>query len=297
MTSLRQLQFIVALNDALNFSRAADACFVTQPTLSAGLKDFEEAHGVRLAERTKRSVVMTPIGQQIAARARAVLTSVQDIEELAARSRGLLRGDIRLGAISTIGPYLIPRALKLLRAQFPDLRLYLREEPTKALIDGLNAGRLDVILMALPFDTHNIETECLFDDGYQLATPLNHDLPANKTQIEAMLAQTPLLLLEDGHCLQNHVLSAFANVAITQDETFAATSLNTLISMVEEGLGITLLPQIAIDAGVATGASLSLTNLPKARPRQIALAWRPTSAFAESFTTLAAIFRKARLAG
>lgn len=291
MTSLRQLRFLVALSDELNFSRAAELCHVTQPTLSAGLKELEAGLGVALAERTNRSVILTPIGQAIAERGRAVLAEVKDIEDLAARSTGLLRGEVRLGTIPTIGPFLIPKALPLLRKRFPDLKLYLREELTQTLVDGLMAGRLDVILVALPFEIGKLETELLFEDGYQLATPVGHPASMKRRVDGIQLEGKPLLLLEKGHCLQRHALSAFTDVEVQRDETFAATSLITLISMVEEGLGITLLPQIAVDAGVASGHDLALRPLAGACPRQIVLAWRHTSAHADDFRKLAAVLR------
>lgn len=294
MTSLRQFRFLVALADELHFSRAAEACNVTQPTLSAGLKELEEGLGVTLAERTRRSVILTPIGATIAERARSVLGEVKDIEELAARSSGTMRGDLRLGTIPTIGPFLIPRALPILRQRFPELKLYLREELTESLMDGLVSGRLDVILIALPFDIGELETAELFEDGYQLASPVGQPLAAKNSIVGADLQDNPLLLLEKGHCLQRHALSAFSEVAVEQDETFAATSLITLIAMVGEGLGITLLPQIAVDAGIATGHDIVLTPLHGARPRTVVLAWRPTSAHARDFLVLAEIFRAAR---
>ncbi len=294
MTSLRQLRFLVALAEELNFSRAAAACHVTQPTLSTGLKELEDTLGIALAERTKRSVILTPVGHAIAERARSVLAEVRDIEEIAERSRGLLRGTLRLGSIPTIGPFLIPKALPLLRVRFPDLKVYLREELTEPLVEGLIAGRLDVILIALPFDIGALKTEFLFEDEYQLATPLSSPVAAKERVGGDELADMPLLLLEKGHCLQRHALTAFPNIELPRDDRFAATSLNTLISMVEEGLGTTLLPQVAIDAGVAKGHSLNLMPLEGASPRRIALAWRHTSAQADDFKLLAEIFRMAR---
>lgn len=294
MTSLRQLRFLVTLADALNFSRAAEACHVTQPTLSAGLKELEDALGVSLVERTRRSVILTPIGTTIAERARSVLAEVNDIEQLAARSTGPLQGDLRLGAIPTIGPFLLPKALRLLRKRYPHLKLYLREEPTEQLLDGLVAGRLDVILMALPFEIGKASTELLFEDGYQLATPRGHPLSKQKKVTGADLAGSPLLLLDKGHCLHQHALSAFPDVDLPHDKAFGATSLMTLMAMVEEGLGITLLPQIAIDAGIASGHAIALTPLKGASPRRVILAWRSTSAYGEDFTSLAKIFRSAK---
>ncbi|WP_299820045.1 hydrogen peroxide-inducible genes activator [uncultured Roseibium sp.] len=290
--TLRQMRFLVAVADELNFSRAAKVCFVTQPTLSTGLKELEERLGVVLAERTKRSVILTPVGAEIAARARAVLVSVREIEDLAATRAGSDGGDLRLGSIPTIGPFLVPRALPAIRKAFPDLRLLLREEMTENLLEGLHDGRLDLILFALPFDTSGLETMHLFDDGYHLATTPGSlgTTPVSGSELDG----TRLMLLERGHCLQRHALSAFPERNILQDDSFSATSLSTLISMVSEGVGITLLPDLAIDAGVLGGQKIDIAPLPDACPRRVVLAWRTTSARIDLFRKLGEILRETR---
>ncbi|MEJ2118947.1 MAG: LysR substrate-binding domain-containing protein, partial [Alphaproteobacteria bacterium] len=202
LPSLRQLRFLVALADELHFSRAAEVCNVTQSTLSSGLKELETTLGVSLAERTKRSVVMTPVGREIAERARALLADARDIVDLAAGRAGTLRGDLALGTIPTIGPFLIPKMLPTLRQTFPELRLYLREELTDSLIAGLKSGRLDVILIALPYEIGDLAVAPLFEDGYQLMTPPSHPLAALSQVTGKDLAERRLLLLEKGHCLQ-----------------------------------------------------------------------------------------------
>lgn len=294
MVTLRQLRFLVTLSDTLNFSRAAELCHVTQPTLSAGLKELEDQLGVPLAERSKRSVMLTPLGIEIAARARVVLNNIADIEALANSHRGNFQSDLRLGAIPTVGPFLVPRALPLLRQTWPDQRLFLREELTESLVAGLAEGRLDLILVALPHPIGNLETEELFEDGYQLATPVDHPLSGNADITGAKLAGASLLLLEKGHCLQRHALEAYAEMGAPPGDAFAATSLPTLISMVEEGLGITLLPQLAVDSGIARSHNIALTPLPGACPRRVVLGWRATSPHAARFRQIAALFRQAR---
>ena len=285
--TLRQMRFLTAIADTLNFSRAAEICFVTQPTLSTGLRELEDRLGVQLAERTKRSVILTPVGAEIAQRARAVLLATQEIEELAAAQSAPEGGELRLGTIPTIGPFLIPRALPDIRARFPDLRLLLREEMTESLIAGLSAGRLDLILFALPFDAQGIEVMELFEDGYHLAAPPGSlgPAPVRGDQLEG----AKLMLLEKGHCLQRHALSAFPDRDLAQDDSFSATSLTTLISMVSEGLGITLLPNLALDAGVARGQDLAIAPLPDACPRRVVLGWRTSTARAKLFTALGQI--------
>lgn len=295
MTTLRQLRFLVAVADTLNFTQAAELCHVTQPTLSAGLKELEDQLGVSLAERSKRRVMLTPVGEELARRARSVLTDVADMEALAKAQSGIGQGDLRLGVIPTVGPFLIPRAMPMLREEWPGMRLFLREELTESLLEGLADGRLDLIVIALPHDIGTIETELLFEDGYQLATPLGHTLSGKQEVTGALLAGASLLLLEKGHCLQRHALEAYAEMRSPPGDAFAATSLPTLLSMVEEGLGVTLLPQLAVDAGIARGHSIDLTPLPNACPRRVVLSWRPTSPHAIRFRQIADVLRTARV--
>lgn len=293
MITLRQLRFLVAIADELNFSRAAEACFVTQPTLSAAIMALEGRLGVQLVERTRRSVMMTAAGAEIAERGRTLLRDAREIETLARSYRNPGEGDLHLGAIPTIGPYLIPRALPAIRRAFPQLRLYLREEVTERLIEGLMQGRLDLILIALPYDTGTLELCPLFDDGYQLATPAAAP-PPFATGEAALSDGGHLMLLDKGHCLQRHALQAYPHRHLDQDESFSATSLGTLISMVSEGLGITLLPELALQAGVAAAGEVRLTPLPDAKPRQVVLAWRPNSARKNVFRDLADMLKAVR---
>ena len=290
--TLRQLGFLVALADTHNFSRAAEAALVTQPTLSAGLKELEDRLGVALAERTKRSVVLTPAGIEIAERARAVLLATREIEAVAEAHSAPDAGILRFGAIPTIGPYLIPHALPQIRSTYPDLRLLLREEMTETLLSGLQEGRLDLILIALPFEVGGIETMDLFEDGYHLVGPPGSYGPGPLRG--AALEGSRLMLLEKGHCLQRHALSAFPDNGIQQDESFSATSLPTLISMVGEGLGITLLPDLAIDGGVLGAQNVAVAPLPDARPRKVVLAWRQTTPRAPLFRRLGEILKTTR---
>lgn len=294
LPTLRQLRFLVALSDELHFGRAAEACFVTQSTLSTGLKELEQLLGAPLAERTKRSVMMTPLGEDIAMRARHMLAEARDIVEMAQSQSGTLRGTVKLGTIPTVGPFLFPRLLPRLRQDYPELRLYMREELTESLITGLRAGRLDVILIALPFEIGDLETEHLFADDYQLATAPGHRLISDRPIGGPDLDQETFLLLERGHCLQRHALSAFPESHAKQDDTFAATSLPTLVAMVEEGLGITLLPQLSIDAGLTRHTDIQLTALAGTKPRNVVLAWRKSTARREDFRLLAQLLREER---
>jgi LysR family hydrogen peroxide-inducible transcriptional activator len=291
MFTLRQMGFLVALADHLNFSQAAEVCFVTQPTLSSGIKELEAILGVQLFERTKRRVMLTSVGAEVAHRARRLLLDAEEITALADAHRNPFQGTLRLGAIPTIGPYLIPRALPEIRKSMAGIRLFLREEMTESLIEGLTAGRLDVIVIALPFDTGNLQIAPLFEDGYHLASPPGWPAPAGTGARALEQAKGQLMLLEKGHCLQRHALAAYPGKLTKELDDFAATSLNTLIAMVSEGLGVTLLPDLAVSAGVARDSAVRLTPLPDACPRQVVLAWRPGSARAAVFQRLAGILR------
>ncbi len=295
MTTLRQLRFLVALSDTTNFSRAAETCHVTQSTLSTGLKELESRLGIKVAERSTHRVLMTPIGKILADRARDILAQVEDFEAVANAEVSAGITQIRLGVIPTVGPFLLPRALPSLRADWPEMQVYLREELTESLVAGLIDGRLDLILIALPHDLPpQVETETLFDDGYSLATPRAHPL-ANLSRVEGTdLAGRRLLLLERGHCLQKHALSSVPGIALEEDESFSATSLPTLVSMVEEGIGVTLLPHLAIDAGLAVGHDLHLSHLEGATPRRIVLAWRKSSAQSTVFRKIGENLRRSR---
>lgn len=293
MITLRQMRYLTAVADTLNFSRAAEMCFVTQPTLSAGIKELEDRLGVQLIERTRRSVMLTPLGEEMTKRARRLLLDAAEMETLARSHKNPFEGDLKLGSIPTIGPYLLPRALPAIRAAFPNLRVFLREEMTESLLDGLNAGRLDLVLFALPFPTGALRIMPLFEDGYQLASPPDQPVPHGA---EALTQSGQLMLLEKGHCLQRHALEAYPGRISAGVDSFAATSLTTLIAMVSEGLGITLLPNLAVRAGAVGNAKLKLTPLPDACPRRVALAWRPGSARADLFERLGELLRKHYLA-
>lgn len=295
MTTLRQLRFLVALDDTQNFSRAAELCNVTQSTLSTGLKELEARLRVRVAERTRQSVLMTSVGRDLADRARGILAEVTDFESRAEQEHVEGVAELRLGMIPTVGPFLMPRAMPLLRAALPNTKLYLREELTEPLIEGLMEGRLDLLLIALPHDLPpQIEAEILFSDGYWLVTPTDHPLANRQTVGADDLSDRHLLLLEKGHCLQRHAMSSFSNINLDEDESFSATSLPTLVAMVEEDLGITLLPKLSVDAGITKGHTLHLSDVQGACPRQVALAWRKSSPNVEVFRQVGLCLRDAR---
>jgi LysR family hydrogen peroxide-inducible transcriptional activator len=293
LPTLKQLRHFAALAEHRHFGKAAAACFVTQSTLSASLKELEEILQAPLVDRTKRQVVLTPLGEEILGRARKLLEEARDLTLAAQTAREPLSGTVRLGVIPTIGPFLLPRILPGLRRDYPKLRLYLREEQTAPLVAQLHDGHLDVLLIALPWNCGNVESAVLFNDRFSLALPKTHPL-ARQRKVEAAAARKEtLLLLEDGHCLRDHALSACRIGAKPHAEAFEATSLPTLVQMAANGLGVTLLPELAVDAGILVGSNLVTRPLAVDEPwREIALVWRKGTGRREEFQLLAKEIRK-----
>ena len=282
LPTLRQLQFLDALAAEGSFSRAADACHVPQPTLSAAIKELEALLSVQLVERSARGAALTRIGEEVARRARQILTETQDLVLAAQEAGEPLSGGFRLGAIPTIAPYALPGMLPVLRRAYPGLKLYLREEKTDRLIDALRARQLDAALIALPWEAAGIETKAIVADEFLLITPKGHRLAGRKTLTPDDLPQSELLLLEDGHCLRDHALSACTLPAPPRGAEVSATSLQTLVHMVAGGLGISLVPRLAMDDGLIAGVDVVSTPFsPPLMGRQIGLAWRTGSARAE----------------
>lgn len=281
LPTLRQLRYLVALADHQHFGRAAEACRATQSTLSAGLQELETLLGATLVERTKRRVAITPLGEEVVRRARLLLQGAEEITELVRAAGRPLSGPLRLGVIPTVGPYLLPRVLPALREAYPDLRLYLREDLTARLLERLADGDLDLVLLALPYRTDDFLTLPLFDDPFLLACPAGHSLATGATV--SVVPAEELLLLEEGHCLRDHALAAChlalpGNAAADRSDRLLATSLVTLVQMVAGGLGITLLPRLAVDNGVLAGTDLVARALSEGAPaRTIGLAWRKSS--------------------
>jgi LysR family transcriptional regulator, hydrogen peroxide-inducible genes activator len=275
LPSVRHLRHLIALADCGNFGRAADACHVTQSTLSASIKESEILLGAVLVDRTKRNVVFTPLGLEIVERARRIIVDIEELACTARAAREPLSGVLRLGAIPTIGPYLLPKVLPNLRRAYCQLKLYLIEDLTARLVDSLHQGKLDVVLVAFPYDCGDAETAILFEDPFVVGLPANHPL-TNRERVSAQkLASECLLLLRDGHCLRDHALAACHFADRHHREAFEATSLPTLVQMVDNGLGITLLPELAVAAGLLSGTGLVTRPLDSSDPaRKVGLAWR-----------------------
>jgi LysR family hydrogen peroxide-inducible transcriptional activator len=285
LPTLKQLQYLVALRDYGHFGKAAESCFVTQSTLSASLRELETLVGVTLVERTRRVVRFTPLGLRIAEKARRVLREAEELADMA-RAEGLpLTGELRMGVIPTIAPFLLPAILPRLRGRWPELKLFLREETSQAACDALHRGQLDCVLLATPYACGDVEVMDLFDDELLLAFPPHED-PPQSIPADA-IDEHRLLLLEDGHCLKDHALAACNRPQLRAEARMLGTSLHTLVQMVDNGLGLTLVPQMAVSAGILDGTGIVTRHLDATvTSRRIALAWRRGSPRAAEFRML-----------
>jgi LysR family hydrogen peroxide-inducible transcriptional activator len=300
LPTLRQLQYLKLLVEHGSFSRAADAAHVTQPTLSAGVQELEKILGAPVVDRARSGVILTKVGEEAVRRAEDVLARAEDLVQ-AARSAGRpLSGRFRLGVIPTIAPFMLPKTLPLLRREFPELRLFLREDLTAKLVAGLKAGSLDAALIALPYDTFGIDTAHVGDDELLAAIPANHPMLASLTVTAEALEKEDLILLEDGHCMREHALAAChidnpkGGGAAAGEGGFAATSLATLVQMVGSGLGVSLLPAMAVDAGLTDAAPVAVRHLEAKVPsREIVVAWRAGSSREADARLLAATLKAA----
>jgi len=286
LPTLKQLQYLVALKEHGHFGRAADACFVTQSTLSAGLRELESLIGIMLVERTRRVVRFTPLGLRIVEKAQHILRQAEELAEMARAAGKPLSGELRMGVIPTIAPFLLPRLLPKLRKQWPELKLYLREEMSQAACDSLHRGQVDCVLLALPYGCGDVDTADLFDDRLFVAFPAGEKVPQRVTP--AAIDEGRLLLLEDGHCLKDHALSACNRPELRAGAAMLGTSLHTLVQMVDNGLGITMVPEMAVEAGILNGTGVIAQPLEAEHPaRRIALIWRKNSPRAREFQLLA----------
>ena len=292
LPTMKQLQYLVALADTQHFGRAAQRCYIAQSTLSAGIRALESVLGIAIAERSNRHVLITRVGLQIAERARALLRDAEEVMEMARAGRSPMTGEMRLGVIPTIGPFLLPRVLPVLRDRFPDLTIYLREEQTAPLLARLEEGELDLALIALPYETEDLSIDVILKDEFLFACHRTHALAcADEVSLEA-LAGEQLMLLAEGHCLRGHTLDACGVGDTKARAQFEASSLHTLVQMVAAGIGVTLIPRLAVDARVIQGTGISLSRLAVPASRDIGLAWRPTSLRTDDFRLLAQTLRE-----
>ncbi|MGH8138630.1 MAG: LysR substrate-binding domain-containing protein [Steroidobacteraceae bacterium] len=276
---LKDLRYLVAVADSRHFGRAAQRCFVSQPTLSAQLKKLEDDLGVQLIERQPNNVTLTEAGEQIVARARRILEASEEVVALARAHRDPLAGKLRLALLPTIGPYLLPRIAQPIRKALPRLELRLYEYQTAPMLEKLAAGEIDLGILALPVDLEGLDARQLYSEAFTVAVPDQHRLAKRDSVRADDLNGETLLLLEDGHCLRDQALEVCSRVGVNESQDFRATSLETLRQMVATGAGITLLPELATRG--AYGNARGVTIRPFTRPapvRRVGGVWRKTTA-------------------
>jgi len=277
--TVKQLRYLVAVADQLHFRRAAEACHVTQPALSEQIAQLEDLLGVRLVERSRRRVMMTPVGEEVVRRARRVLRDLDDLVQTAGRAGQPFSTPLRMGVIPTIAPYLLPRILAQVRAESPELQLLLREEQTGRVVADLREGRLDVGLLALPIEGDDLEVQELYQEDFVLLSPRGRGRQSTRRLPVTELAQRRVLLLEEGHCLRQQALEVCAMAGARENDDFRASSLGTLVQMVANGIGVTLLPWLALDVEVRGQSALAVRRFkPPVPSRRVGLIWRRHSA-------------------
>lgn len=291
LPSIRQLQYFLALDEHGHFGRAASACFVSQSGFSHAIGELEKTLGTRLVDRTKRSVTITRTGRDVAKQARQCLQDMRMLARTAKAAQQPLSGPLMLGVIPTIAPFLLPRIVPTLRANYPGLELYLREHKTETLCEQLKDGDLDVLLLALPWSMRNVVTLELFQDPFLLAYNRRTKLLDPQRPNLGRLAPNSVMLLEDGHCLREHTISACKIRDLTSVNRFAASSLTTLLEMVNANLGVTFIPAMAVASGSLRGTQINTLPMPDKSYRTIGLAWRSGSSRAEEFRLLGEFIR------
>jgi LysR family hydrogen peroxide-inducible transcriptional activator len=276
--NLKDLKYLVALADTGHFGKAAERTFVSQPTLSAQLKKLEAYLGVKLVERQPKNLQLTEVGKQVVVRARRMLEEGEEIIAVARSNTDPLAGQLKVALIPTIGPYLLPRVMQKLRKALPNLRLMLYEYQTESLLKRLRDGEIDLGIMALPAPQDGLESRALYQEAFTVALPNNHPLTAKSTiKVQDLKGQT-LLLLEDGHCLRDQALDVCSRVDVHEAEDFRATSLETLRQMVVAGLGITLLPELAVESPFGSQRGMTIRQFSKPAPtRTVGAVWRKSS--------------------
>ena len=295
LPTVKQLKYLSELAEHLHFGRAAQACFVSQSALSTAINELEQNLGVTLFERSP-TIMLTPIGKRLVGEARDVLNQLDNFIVHAKQAQGSFNSDLRFGVIPTIAPFLLPSIIKTMHKQYGNNRVYIREDLSPNLVEMLQKGQLDVLLFALPYDTGNLHTLDLFKDELVLCLPHGHSLNEQDAVSIADLKQQNILLLEDGHCLRDQSLKACNFEPDNLNIPYQATSLNTLVQMVVNNIGITLLPEMAVKANIThdTDAEIRHIATQKDLSRTIALVWRKNSPRTEEFKVLGSIITDLR---
>jgi LysR family hydrogen peroxide-inducible transcriptional activator len=288
--NLRDLQYLVAVAEHKHFGRAADACFVSQPTLSTQIKKLEDELGITLIERTNKKLILTNTGRQIVAKAQQILTSVDELRDLATQSKDPEAGTLRLGVIPTLAPYILPRIMSTLKERFPKLQIFLYELQTPVILEQLPAGKLDAALLALPVDHGALHSIPLFEEPFLAAVPHQHKLAKHKQLDPTDLKDNQILLLEDGHCLREQALDLCQQAGADETPGFRATSMETLRQMVASGAGITIVPALAAESDHSSGKRIRYIPFNKPQPsRTIVISIRRSSHRQHLITELAKV--------
>ena len=292
LPSLKQLRLFVSLDKHLHFSKAAKACHVSQPTFSVAIKEMEDALGTVLAERTHKAVVITETGKRVAARARKILVDVAELVEAAKDRRQPLSGDLGLGVIPTIAPFTLPKLLPKISRKYPKLNLYIKEGITRDIYNSLIDGTLDLLLIALPFDLENVEKLSLFRDYFFFARHKDTHLMHTPYKSEKDLPEKGVLLLADGHCLREHTLQACNMSNTSKVNSYATSNLHTLIQMVDNDLGVTFIPQLAIKSDLLEKTQIHLSRSSDNAYREIGFVWRKGAVREREFRLFARLFKE-----
>ncbi|MCK5431880.1 MAG: LysR family transcriptional regulator [Gammaproteobacteria bacterium] len=294
LPTFKQLRYLIALGEHMHFGKAAEACFVSQSAFSVAIRELESTLGVQLFDRTNKRVTITAMGQEIIVQARLVVRDLESLVHMARVSNEPLSGKLRLGVIPTISPFLLPKILPQLRSHFPQLQLFLQEDTTQRVYEKLMSGELDLILIAFPYELRNVEKMTLFKDQFLLAYRKGSQFIGTQEITVDHLQSESILLLEDGHCLREHALSACKIRNLNKVSHFAASSLLTLIEMVEADLGVTYLPEMAKDSPMLKNTNIQIQAMPKSSHREIGLIWRKGTARNKEFKMLGDFIKKNR---
>ena len=294
LPTVKQLRYLIALEKHVHFGKAAESCFVSQSAFSVAIRELESTLGTQLFDRTNKRVSITAMGQQIVVQARLVVRDLEALMDMAWVSSEPLSGKLRLGVIPTISPFLLPKILPQLRSHFPRLQLFLQEDTTQRVYEKLMSGELDLILIAFPYELRNVEKMTLFKDPFLLAYKKGSQFIKTQKVTADNLQSESIMLLGDGHCLRDHALSACKIRNRNKVSHFSASSLLTLIEMVEADLGVTYLPEMAKDSPMLKNTNIKTQAMPKNSHREIGLIWRKGSARGKEFKMLGEFIRKHR---
>ena len=293
--TFRQLKYLVSISKNLHFGKAAKECFVSQSTLSSGIQELERLLNVKLLERTKRTVFLTPLGKEISKKAESINIEMNDVLDLVKSAQEKMFGETRLGVIPTIAPYLLPKLMPKIRKHYPGLNLKLVEDQTANILNMLYSGSLDLILIAKPYKTENLNVELIKKDFFHVALPFNSNLLKikKKSLNNSDISETNMLLLDEGHCLRDHALQACSKETKQKIDAFKATSLLTLVQMVANNTGITLLPDLVINSELLKNSKIKILDYENNKNfREIALCWRLSSPRNKDFSNFASFLRK-----